>query len=304
MSFVGTVERRASARSWLRRKTVRHANVLVAVGLVALAMYGNRDAWLDILHIARRDPESSQVFLAPIVAGWLAWVRRGRLRRHVPRSTLVGPLLIAVGWAMYEIGDANLIQSLWHLGAVVVAIGCVATALGGNLLLRFLPAVAALAFLVPVPGRVRQAIAVPLQSATAHVTQLVLDTLGANVERLGSVLNINHQEVMIAEACNGLRMVFALMIVSFAFAYGVPLRNPVRVLVVLLSPVTAIVFNVLRLVPVVWSFGTFSSSFATQIHDLSAWVMLPLSFLALLGVTRLLRWAHVPVSPYLLAHES
>jgi len=304
MSIVDWIGLRLSSRRLLRRAAMRNANVLVAIALVAVGVYGNRDAWTDIVHIAMRDPESSQVFLAPVVAGWLFWVRRGRLRRHVPHSTMVGPLLIAAGWGMYEIGDAHLVQSLWHLGAVVVAVGCVATALGGNLLLRFLPAFAALVFLVPVPGRVRQAIAVPLQSATAHVTQVALDTLGANVERLGSVLYVNHQEVMIAEACNGLRMVFALVIVSFAFAYGVPLRNGVRMLVVLLSPLTAIVFNVLRLVPVVWSFGTFSPSFATQIHDMSAWVMLPLSFLALLGVTRLLRWAHVPVSPYLLAHES
>ena len=36
-----------------------------------------------------------------------------------------------------------------------------------------------------------------------------------------------------AEACNGMRMVFALVLVSYAFAYSMPLRNTVRILVLI-----------------------------------------------------------------------
>jgi exosortase/archaeosortase family protein len=126
--------------------------------------------------------------------------------------------------------------------------------------------------------------------------------MGVSVERSGNLLRINGQEVMVAEACNGLRMVFSLVMVSFAFSYGVPLRNGVRVLIVLLSPLTAILFNVVRMIPVVWAYGQFSSDFAATIHDVSAWLMLPIAFLSLLGLMRLLRWAHVPVAPYTLAY--
>jgi hypothetical protein len=36
-------------------------------------------------------------------------------------------------------------------------------------------------------------------------------------------------------------------------------------------------------------------------HDYAGWLMLPVSFLILLGVIRLLRWAMVPVMKYSLA---
>ena len=64
---------------------------------MALGVLATWEAWEDIAGIAMRDPEASQVFLAPIVAGWLVWVRRVRLRRYVARSTWAGPALVAFG---------------------------------------------------------------------------------------------------------------------------------------------------------------------------------------------------------------
>jgi exosortase len=260
------------------------------------------DAWADVAEIVERDPESSQVYLVPVVAAWLFWVRRERLRGYVPNNRWLGPVLVALGWVLHREGDILLVQSLWHFGALVVVAGCLLSIAGAGLFLRFLPVFAAFCFLVPVPGRVRLGISVPLQSWTAESAQLIFETMGVSVERSGNLLRINGQEVMVAEACNGLRMVFSLVMVSFAFSYGVPLRNGVRVLIVLLSPLTAILFNVVRMIPVVWAYGQFSSDFAATIHDVSAWLMLPIAFLSLLGLMRLLRWAHVPVAPYTLAY--
>ena len=290
----------AKSRWWTRTWTPVHA--FVAVLLMVGGVFATLDAWKDIAVIVDRDEEASQVYLVPFVAAWLFWVRRERLRGYVPGNMWVGPVLVAVGWILHRYGDLELIQVLWHFGAVLVVAGCFLSVAGAGFLLRFLPVFASLCFLVPVPGRVRQAIAVPLQSATAQVTQAVLETMGSSVERSGNLLRINGQDVMVAEACNGIRMVFSLVMVSFAFSYGVPLRNGVRVLIVAISPLTAIVFNVIRLVPVVWAYGAFSPEFASDLHDVSAWIMLPIAFMSLLGLMRLLRWAHVPIAPYILAY--
>jgi exosortase len=278
--------------------------VLAAAALAAGAVFCMRETWADILNIATTDDEASQIYLVPIVAAWLLWVRRARLRGLTPSQTWIGPAFIVVGWTLNQLGDKFLVQSMWHFGAVVVVVGAILSVAGAGFFLRFLPVFASLCFLVPVPGRVRQAIAIPLQTATAEVTRVSLDTFGVDVERVGNMLRINHRDVMVVEACNGLRMVFALTLVSYAFAYGVPLRNWIRVLIVLLSPVTAIVFNVLRLVPTVWAFGSYSEAVAQTVHDLSAWIMLPVAFLSLLGLMKLLRWAQVPITPYVLAYGS
>ncbi len=269
---------------------------------MALGVFVTMDAWRDMLHIAMVDEEQSHALLVPIVAAGLLWVRRERLRKFVVTATWAGPAFVALGWALNRLGDSHNILSLWHFGAIVVVVGGFLTVAGGGFLVRFLPVFAMLLFLVPVPGRIRQEIAVPLQAETAHRTQQVLETLGVTVDRVGNMLRINQQDVVIAEDCNGLRMVFALVMVSFAFAYSVPLRNWVRVLIVLASPVTAIAFNVLRLVPTVWAFGFFPADVASAMHDAGGWVMLPCAFFSLLGLMRLLRWAQIPITPFILTY--
>ena len=109
-------------------------------------------------------------------------------------------------------------------------------------------------------------------------------------------------EVEIAEACNGMRMVFALVLVSFTFAFGTPLRWYVRLLVVAASPVSAIFCNLVRLVPTVWLFG-YHPSVANGFHDYSGWLMLPIAFLLLMAIVRLLRWALLPIAKFTLAYD-
>jgi exosortase len=275
----------------------------LAVLLCAAGAVATLDAWADMLRLALRDEEASHALLVPPIAAWLVWVRRGRLRHCVVGGTWVGPLLVVVGWAMYSVGQAQLWDSVWHAGAITVAIGCFLSAVGKNILREMLPAFVALYFMVPVPGRVRQQIAVPLQTVTAQATQQLFELFGVLIDRSGNVLNINGVDVAITEACNGLRMVFALTLVSYAFAFATPLRGYVRAIVLAASPVSAVACNVARLVPTVWMYGNHPAAIGDRFHNLSGWAMLIVAFLVLVGMIRFLRWAMVPVTRFTLAHD-
>lgn len=289
------------------RLVARHgwtlAHAVLAVVLVVLGVLATLAPWSDILHIARIDEEASHIFLVPLVVAWLVWVRRGRFRLCQPRRTWIGPPLVLVGWAISTFGFHHATQSLWHGGAVLVAVGCLLSVVGRDVLTRFLPAFLVLVFLVPVPGRIRQAVAIPMQTATAAVTQSLFDLVGAPVERSGNLLNINGQDVFIAEACNGMRMVFALVLVSYAFAYGEPLRNYVRLLILAACPLSAIFCNVIRMLPTLYLYGYQSKQVADAFHAISGWVMLAIAFLLLMGIVRLLKWALIPVATYTLAAD-
>ena len=188
-------------------------------------------------------------------------------------------------------------------GALLVALGCVISVLGKDLLVRFAPAFLSLIFLIPIPGRVRQKIAIPMQRATAAVTEQALQSMGTQVERSGSVLQVNGVDVAIDEGCNGMRMICALALVSYGFAFGTPLRNYARLLVIASSPVSALLCNVIRLIPTVWVYGNCNIRFAARFHDFSGWLMLVVSFLFLMGIIRLLRWALIPVTRFTLAYD-
>lgn len=281
------------------RWTMTH--VIAATTMAALGVAATWAAWADIYHIAVTDEESSHIFLVPIVALWMLWARRVRFRYCKPTATFLGPVIAAIGWALGSYGFYHGIQSLWHGGAVLVVLGCIISVLGKHAILRFLPVVAVLFFLVPVPGEVRLRIALPLQTWTARVEQTLFQVMGTDVQRAGNRLTINGIDVNIIEACNGLRMVFALILVSYAFSFGLPLRNRVRFLILLASPFAAILCNLIRIMPTVWLYGNAPRGVARAFHDYSGWLMLPIALLMLLGIIRLLRWAMIPVMRYTLA---
>lgn len=272
-------------------------------GLMVLALLAGWGQWVDIFTIAWRDEESSHILLVPPIIAWLIWVRRIRFRRCVPHMSWSGPVLIAAGWLIAALSFRAAFQAGWHAGAVVMLIGAVASVVGVQVLANFVPAVALSAMLIPVPGVLRLFIAAPLQNATARVTRLVLEAMGFWVERSGNMLKINDVDVAVHEACNGMRMVFALVLVSYAFAFTVPLRNSVRLLILLLSPVAAILCNVLRLTPTVLLYGYADEKDADLFHNLAGWAMLPVAFLILMALTRALRWALVPTYRFTLAHQ-
>jgi exosortase len=278
-------------------------HVLGATALGALGVFVTFDAWQEIYMFAKRDEEASHIFLVPFVALWMIWVRRMRFRHCRPSGTIIGPLMVLAGWWLSSYGFNHQKTFFYHIGSLGVVLGCVFSVLGKNVLFRFFPAVAVLIFIAPIPGTIRQQIALPLQTHTARIAQTLLDVMGVQTELSGNQLSINHVPVTIIEACNGMRMVFPLFLITYAFSYGLPLRDSVRFFVLLMSPVTALVCNVIRTLPLIWLYGNSSRVVATKFHDYSGWLMLPIAFLLLLGLIKLLKWAMLPVTRYTLASQ-
>ena len=279
------------------------AHVVGAVLMAALGVAVTWPAWADIYRIATTDEESDHILLVPLVAVWMLWARRMRFRYCRPSDTALGPLIVLLGWGLRSVGYYDGFQSLWHAGAVVVVVGCVVSVLGKHAIFRFLPVVAVLVFLVPVPGEIRLRIALPLQNWTAHIEQVIFDVFGADVVQFGNQLWYNGRPVDIIEKCNGLRMVFGLILVTYAFAFSLPLKNWVRLVILALSPVAAIVCNLARILPTVWFYGDgrVSDHVADAFHVYSGWFMLGVALLLLLGLVRVMRWAMIPVMRYTLA---
>jgi exosortase len=276
---------------------------MAALVMGALGVLATFDAWHDIYTLATKDEEYSHIFLVPIVALAMLVVRRMRMRHCKPSGMLVGTLLVGLGWAASSYGFYHAKQALWHTGAVVVVLGCMLSVLGKNVIFRFFPAIAVLVFLVPVPGTLRQRIALPLQAWTAQTAQTGLEICGVETEVSGNTLSINGKPVTVAEACNGLRMVFPLILVSYAFSFALPLRNSVRFLMLLASPLVAIFCNVLRTLPTIWLYGNKSRAVADAFHEWSGWAMLLISFLVLLGIIKALKWAMLPLTRFPLASQ-
>jgi len=285
------------------RRSWRFTDGMALVSLIALAIAATWPTWSDIFTTSFRNEEQSHVFLAPIVAAWLFWIRRERLRFARPHWNYSGTIIVGAGWGLAIFGFSQGFLLFEHFGAILVVVGAAITVLGMSFVLKFLPAFGALLFLMPVPGRFRQPIAIPLQQVTAQITSFGMELFGAPVARSGNVLVINGHDVAVAEACNGMRMVAALAIVTYAFVYSVPMRQSVRIGLLVFSPIVAIVCNVLRLTPTVLLYGYADTNVADLFHDLSGWAMLFVALGILWATLGLLRWLEVPIAPYAVGEE-
>lgn len=277
-------------------------HLLAAAVMVLLGATVTMDAWCDIFAMMWDQEEFKHMLLVIPVAMWLAWVRRARIRLCRPTGQLLGVVMVAVGWGISALGYYNGIEALWHFGSLLVVLGCFTCVAGAEVIAYFLPCFVALLFLIPAPGMIRTWLSIPLQSLVARAAQFVFEVAGVPVVRSGSLLSINDMDVTISEACNGMRMVFALVLVSYCFAFTLPLRQYVRVLVLLVSPVCAVLCNIIRTVGAVWVYARYHES-ADLFNAVSGWVMLLVSFGLLLGILRLMRWALVPVTRFTLVND-
>jgi exosortase len=131
----------------------------------------------------------------------------------------------------------------------------------------------------------------------------MLELIGVNAIRSGNVIIINGEQVAVGEACNGLRMVFALTLVVYFVAFSLPLKAGTRAFLLLASPLIAIICNVIRLVPTSLIFGYGNNEVAQHFHTLAGWVMIPVAMGMLFGLLRAIRWLEFPVTQLRLASQ-
>lgn len=285
----------------LRTPSWTSPQVATLLALAALAIYACWPAWGDIGLQASKRSDAGYIYLVPLVAGYLFWLRRSRLAFVRCRPSPLGPLVAAVAVGLTWYGLEVDMHAARHLGAVVALVAAAVTMTGASSLRQFGVVAISLLFLIPVPGGVRQALAQPLQLFAASFTGEVLGLLGLDIVREGAVLVIRGNPIAVGEACDGMRMVFALALVVFAFVFSVPLRAETRILLVGLSPFIALLCNVFRLIPTAVAYGFVDAERAQQIHDWAGWAMLPAALLMLVGVVKLLQWLELPVYRWRLA---
>jgi exosortase len=271
--------------------------------MLATGVYLHREPLSDIVAIGQHDAEQSHIFLAPLVALYLLWLRRTRLRYIMVQPSLSGLVVAVCGWLLSWWGFETGTQIAWHGGAIMTILGILLSMTGRTPLELLAPVFGVLVFVLPVPGELRHSIAYPLQNLATTVTHSMLEVIGISAIKSGNVLIINGEHVAVGEACNGMRMVFALTLVVYAFAFGMPLKTGTRIMLLVLSPAIAMVCNVLRLVPTSLIFGYSSVEVAQKFHDLAGWVMLPVAMVMLAAILRTIRWLEFPVTQLRLANR-
>jgi exosortase len=231
--------------------------LLSAAALLAL-LWAN---WTTLGDCAQRwasDPSYSHGWLVPVFAGVLLWMRRKKLAAAEPRPSLWGLALLGGGVGLRLVG-AYYAYNFLDAIAVVPCVAGLLLLLGGWPAFKWSwPAVAFLAFMIPLPYRLSVALSEPLQGFATVCSTFCLQTLGLPAIANGNVILLGEHEIGIVEACSGLRM----LVIFFALATGLCLviRRPAWEKAVIVG--TAVANDA-------WAHAVF--------HDLAGWLMMPLA---------------------------
>jgi exosortase len=230
--------------------------------------------------------------IVPLIAVYLVWSDRKALT-GTPIRTCWWGLVVLVAAQMLRIAGVLLSYGSLEQYSVVFSIfGIVLLVLGKPVTVRLKWVLVFLLLMIPLPRRVHDEVALPLQSLATSSAVLGLEMLGVLVSREGNVLWLNDKtSIAVAEACSGLRMLTAFVVVSATLAFIV--RRPAwqKGALVLSSIPVAILANTLRVVATALLYDRTNGEVARWFfHDLAGIIMMPIAVAASIGLLSLMRW--------------
>jgi exosortase B len=222
---------------------------------------------------------------------WLLWRRRGAVLA-VDASPALAPgfALLVFGLLAYVLGRSHDV-ALLEVGALAPLLAGVMLAMRGWGALRKLwfP-ILFVAFMVPLPGFLVDALTAPLKQAVSEIAVQLLYPLGYPIARDGVIITIGQYQLFVADACSGLNSMFSLSALGLLFMYlmGRPgvLHNVVMLAGILPIAFAANVVRVLVLILITYHFGDAAGQ--GFLHGLAGIVLLVAALSILLVVDAVL----------------
>ncbi len=229
------------------------------------------DIWL-------RNDEYSSGLLVPIVAVYVLWIRRKSLGKIAITPSFWAFLLLLIAQGIRFFGLYFMFESAEML-SFVLSIGAISLILFGWEFFKKCLAIFFFLFLMlPLPNRIESYITAPLQVWATVSSVFCLETLGFSVVREGNIIDINGTLVAVAEACNGLRMLTAFIVVTALVALITNRKWPEKMLVLLSSIPIALACNTLRLTITAIAFTKLDTERWEKVfHDFGGFAMMPVA---------------------------
>jgi exosortase len=227
-----------------------------------------------------RDPQYSHGFLVPVFALALLWSRRDLLAHAVWKPELWGLPLLLGGLALRQLAALANIDALDSISLLPVLAGLVLLVGGRGLLRWSWPAIAFLAFMLPLPFFLEVSLAHPLRRLATQVSTYTLQTFGCPALAEGNVILVGEARLGVAEACSGLGMLMTFFALATATALVVQAPLVDRLVLVASAAPIAVFANVVRITATGLAFhvgGADSPTARNLFHDLAGWLMMPLA---------------------------
>jgi EpsI family protein len=187
-------------------------------------------------------------FLVPVIAGYLVWQKRERLKTLAVSPSYWGILTLAAAVLLSLIGQA-ISDSFVMRVSMVFAMAALVQAMLGNRFLKELGfPICYLALMIPVPYVIVNKIVNYLMFFDARHSATILKLIGVPVHLDSNFLHLPNITLEVADACSGISSVFALFVLGVLYAYYLPLAARLKILLAASTVPLAVVANIFRII--------------------------------------------------------
>ncbi len=225
----------------------------------------------------------SHGFLIAPLAIYFAWERRKKVKRAAVQPSWWGLVPLFLGALALAIGRLGVELTAMRASFVLTLIGLLLLLLGPRVSRVLAFPLLFLFLMIPLPQSLVNVIAFPLQLIATDLAVQSLYLFEIPAMREGNIIHLASTQLLVAEACSGLRSLLALGTLAVVFAYFFRKNTLERIVIVLSAIPIAILVNAFRVALTGWLTHSFGSSAAEGIlHTTEGFFTFGLAFAALL----------------------
>lgn len=277
-------------------RAVSPVYLILSLGMLLGLLWSYWDVLKILFTDWQQDDNYSAGQLVPIAALFLVWRDRAALSKSRIKPCLMGLVVILLGMGMRVFGLMYVYESAERYSMILTVYGLVLFVAGPDLFKRMFWILLFLVLMIPLPGRIHNLISGPLQSFATWGAVFALEMIGLTVDARGNVILLNDSiHVAVSEACNGLRMLTAFIVVTSVLAYVVKRPRWEKAVLMVSGVAIAILCNMARLLVTAVLYLHAGSEIAERFfHDFAGMTMMPLAVGMLLGELWVMKKLIVP----------
>jgi exosortase len=274
--------------------------ITVIFFLLAMTIWAYWPTITGLIREWHRNKDYSAGQLVPLTALFLVWHDRKKLYDcSLSPSWLLGIVLLFLAQIIRTFGLLFMYESAECYSLVLTIWALVLMVIGWQAFRKVFWILIFLFLMVPLPGRIHNMISGPLQNIATAGSVFLLETFGANVNQNGNIVTLNgHTTMAVEEACNGLRMLTAFIIVAAFVSYMIKRSRFQKVFLLLSSIPVAVMCNIVRLCITAVLFMLVSTEVAEKFfHDFAGFAMMPVAVVLIFGELWLMNILTVKETP-------
>jgi exosortase len=239
----GRAAAQSAAENWPRgteRVDLVALLLLAALTLLYATVVG------ELARLWANDPYAGHGMFVPAYSAFLLWFDRRRLAAIPRRREPAGALFILTALALLWMGRRADSITIEGLSLVIAVAGGVLWRFGAQRLRATAFPIVFLILMLPLPRALVDMITLRVQTFHAQFSSVVLDVAGVPHVQRGPYIELPTTTLIVAEGCNGLRFLMALVTLAAAFAQVSQRTIGRKVLVVALAVPLAVIANGFR----------------------------------------------------------